>query len=196
MADDIIDKFKQYYEDACRRQTDINFHLPKLYELAMHCHHVTEFGVREGQSTRAFLFAATRKIGPSLRSYDIDIHPVVTYLFEEARKEGADVQYIKGNTLEIDIESCCMLFIDSLHTYEQLKAELDRHAGKVSKYLAFHDVKNMGLGAWDTEPRGLLNAILDYMIEHPGEWNPYYNTISNNGMLVLKRSFWSIDKQP
>ena len=186
MADDIIDKFKQYYEDACRRQTDINFHLPKLYELAMHCHHVTEFGVRDGESSRAFLYAATRKIGPILRSYDIDVSPIAKWLFEDAKTEGADVRYYKGNTLEVDIEPTEMLFIDTLHTYEQLKAELDRHAGKVAKYLVFHDTKNMGLGAWDTEPRGLLNAIIDFMIVRP-EWIPYYNTINNNGLLVLKK---------
>jgi hypothetical protein len=189
------DPFKRLYDEACVRTSDINEHLPKLYELAMKCSRVTEFGVRDGSgSTLAFLYAVSRWNGPTLRSYDIDIHPQATQLFELAKTEHIDAQYIKGNTLDIEIEPCDLLFIDSLHTYEQLKAELDRHAGKVSKYLVFHDTKNMGLGAWDTEPRGLLNAILDYMIEHPGEWNPHYNTITCNGLLVLKRSFWSLDK--
>jgi len=190
MADDIIDKFKQYYEDACRRQTDINFHLPKLYELAMHCHHVTEFGVRDGESSRAFLYAATRKIGPVLRSYDVDISPMAWWLFDDARKEGADAQLIKGNTLEIDIEPTDMLMIDSLHTYEQLKTELDRHAHKVSKYLVFHDTHSHGLGRPDTENRGLLSAIIDFMIAHPKEWEFKYYTTENNGLTVLKRIFW------
>lgn len=192
---DYGDPLKDSFEAACIRESDINEHLPILAKLASECYRVTEFGVRDGQSTRAFLYAATRKIGPSLRSYDVDIHPVVTHLFESAKYEGADVQYIKGNTLLIDIEPTDLLFIDTLHTYEQLKAELDRHGNKVMKYIAFHDTKNMGLGAWDTEPRGLLNAILDYLVEHPNEWNIHYNTIKNNGLLVLKRTLWSIDKR-
>lgn len=190
MADDIIDKFKQYYEDACRRQTDINFHLPKLYELAMHCHHVTEFGVRDGESSRAFLYAATRKIGPVLRSYDIDVSPIAKWLFEDAKTEGADVRYYKGNTLEVDIEPTEMLFIDTWHTAPHLRAELERHHIKVGKYLVFHDTHSHGLGRPDTENRGLLSAIIDFMIAHPKEWEFKYYTTENNGLTVLKRIFW------
>lgn len=193
MEPDTIDSdpFKDYYEEACARTSDINEHLPILAKLALNCYRVTEFGVRDGQSTRAFLYAATRKIGPSLRSYDVDIHPVVTHLFEEAKHEGANVQYIKGNTLLIDIEPTDLLFIDTAHLYEQLSTELERHHRNVSKYIAMHDTRNMAFGAWDTEPRGLMTAIIDFLIKYPEQWHIHYNSIENNGLMVLKRNLWS-----
>lgn len=189
-TDPLSDPFKQYYENACARTSDINEHLPKLFELSMDCHTVTEFGTRLGESTRAFLYAATRKLGPSLDAYDLTIEPSIKILFEEARKEGAWTFEHKGNTLEIDIPPTDLLFIDTWHTAPHLRAELERHHNKVGKYLVFHDTHSHGLGRPDTENRGLLSAIIDFMIAHPKEWEFVYYTTENNGLTVLKRTFW------
>lgn len=176
------DPFKRLYDEACVRTSDINEHLPKLYELAMNCSRVTEFGVRDGSgSTLAFLYAVSRWNGPTLRSYDVDIHPQATQLFELAKTEHIDAQYIKGNTLDIVIEPCDLLFIDTWHTAPHLRAELERHHTKVGKYLIFHDTHSHGLGRPDTENRGLLSAIIDFMIAHPKEWEFKYYTTENNG---------------
>src|SRR5262249_5697624 len=45
------------YQRACTQDSDIREHVPKLYELASGCRHVTEFGTRTGVSTTALLFA-------------------------------------------------------------------------------------------------------------------------------------------
>ena len=47
--------FKELYENSCRERSDINEHLPTLYEYACKCKHITEMGVRTGVSTTAFL---------------------------------------------------------------------------------------------------------------------------------------------
>jgi hypothetical protein len=186
------DPFKRLYNEACVRTSDINEHLPKLYELAMKCSRVTEFGVRDGSgSTLAFLYAVSRRNGPTLRSYDVDIHPQATQLFELAKTEHIDAQYIKGNTLLIDIAPTDFLFIDTAHLYQQLSIELERHHNNVSKYIAMHDTRNMAFGAWDTEPKGLMTAIIDFLIKYPDQWHIHYNSIENNGLMILKRNFWS-----
>ena len=188
-AIDLSDPLKTAYEYCCQTPSDINEHLPLLFELAQNSRSVVEFGVRTGVSTTAFLYAATRKGGPSVRSYDVTMETNIPTLFKMAVNEGADAEFIQANSLSVTIEETDTLMIDSDHRYEHLLAELERHAPKVRRYIAMHDTKTMGLGAWDTEPQGLLSAILHFLIAHP-EWNVFYHTIANNGLTVLKRSYW------
>ena len=49
------------YENACNTFSDINQHLPILFEAAQECDHITELGVRYGASTCAFLYANLKK---------------------------------------------------------------------------------------------------------------------------------------
>ena len=58
---------EQEYSMAMAQPSDINEHIQMLYGLGKHCKHVTEMGVRDGKSSRAFL-----KAGVTLRSYDIE----------------------------------------------------------------------------------------------------------------------------
>jgi hypothetical protein len=51
--------------------------------------------------------------------------------------------YLGNNVLEVEIEETELLFIDTYHYYAQLKKELKLHAGKISRYIAFHDTFNM-----------------------------------------------------
>ena len=98
----------QEFIQACLTPSDINEHLPRLYDLAKTCKSVTELGVRDGVSTRAFLFAGVR-----LRSYDLYIDQTVKELFDKVKQDGKDVDYLIGNSLEISLESTDLLFIDS-----------------------------------------------------------------------------------
>ena len=179
----------EYYA-AKTRKTDINEHLPTLFSLALECGHITEMGVRTGESTRALLYGAscsTHRIIPIVRSYDLNIDWSVVTLFQQAKRESVDVSYIIGNSLTVDIEPTDFLFIDTDHRYEQLTGELERHAPQVSQYIAMHDTYTMGLGAKDTEPRGLLTAIIDFLIRHPNEWAFHSYATYNNGLTVLHR---------
>lgn len=176
------------YEGARVGPSDINEHVPILCELAKNCREygVTELGVRYGESTRAFIHA-----GVKLRSYDVAMFETVEELFAQARRGGQDAKYIYGDSLKIEIEPTDMLFIDTNHTYEQLTEELERHAPMTRKYIAMHDTYNMGLGAYNTEPRGLLTAIIDFMIRHPRTWAFHSHYTNNNGLTILQRELWS-----
>ena len=45
------------YNVLCNTPSDINEHMPTLYQFACTCSHITEMGVREVVSTWAFLNA-------------------------------------------------------------------------------------------------------------------------------------------
>ena len=168
--------------DACNRPSDINKHLPLLHGIASLCHSVTEFGVRDGQSTRALLASKALKV----RSYDLFIDPNVVSLFANAKTYvDRDVAYIQGNSLLVDIDQTDLLFIDTDHKYSQLKQELERHHMKVNRFLAFHDTHTYGTVCHDG--KGLLPAILEFLKDHK-EWSVNYHTTENNGFTVLEKT--------
>jgi hypothetical protein len=174
--------FELEYEWAVKNRSDINENVHILYNLAKECETVVEMGVRTGVSTRAFLNTDVKLI-----SFDIVLNPKVQELFSLAKKHGKDVQYIKEDVLNIEIDEVDLLFIDTLHTYEQLKRELKLHGNKAKKYLAFHDTYTFGLVGEDGRDRkGLLTAILEFISDNP-HWKIKTHKTNNNGMTVLER---------
>lgn len=165
------------YFNALDIPSDINEHLPILKQLSEDCESVTEFGVREGVSTRVFLSSNLK-----LRSYDIVYNYSVSNLFKIAYENGKDVFYGIGNVLQFEIEETDLLFIDTDHTYTQLTNELKLHASKVKKYIVFHDTYTYGL-----TDKGLLSAIIEFMKDNP-EWKFKYYTTENNGLTVIERT--------
>lgn len=190
------DPFRYEYERAVNTASDINEHLPVLYNLARECSHVTEFGVRDGKSTRAFLYADV-----TLRSYDLYLDENVIKLFLIADEHNKDAKYIKGDSTKVNIEETDLLFIDTWHCYNQVKKELDKHHSRVREYIVFHDTHSFGLfgerfsgsetqilTGIEENPLGILPAIIEFMIEHP-EWKFHIHRKNNNGLTVLKRVY-------
>jgi hypothetical protein len=178
--------FEDEYNKACVLESDINEHLPVLRDLAKQVSHVTEMGVRTGVSTRSFLCEDV-----ILRSYDIYLWDEVTKLFNAAQEQGKDAQYIQASVLEVEIEETDLLFIDTWHSYEQLKLELVLHSSKVRKYIAFHDTQTYGTRSETFEGRtgsnGLLPAIIEFIIDNT-EWKFKIHRTNNNGLTVIERS--------
>lgn len=169
------------YEKAKAQKSDINENVHILYDLAKNCKHVTEMGVRTGVSTRALLNSDVELV-----SYDIELNKNVSDLFKFALNIGKKVSYKKANVLNIEIEETDLLFIDTLHTYEQLKQELRLHGNKARKYLAFHDTFTFGLKGELGGNNGLLSAIIEFLIENP-HWRFKIYKTNNNGFTVLER---------
>ena len=184
------EKIKQKYEELCNTPSDINEHLPDLYQLALQCDHITEMGVRSCVSTWAFLMANPMR----LISYDINYNEN----FEEVLRARNDWRIFVADVLKVKIEKTDLLFIDTLHTYTQLKKELKLHAGKVKKYIVFHDTETYGYtpepSSWQTEnimqnyidnDKGIMPAILEFLNENK-DWEIYKQKKNNNGLLILK----------
>lgn len=175
---------QQQYQQTCDTVSDINEHLPVLRDFANRCTHVTEMGVRDGFSSRAFLSSKAK----SFRLYDRLYFTDMSAFVEQCASAGIDVQYHIADVLEIEIEPTDMLFIDTWHTYEQLRAELFRHASRVKRFIAFHDTYTFGLK--DELPGsggGLIQALLEYLVYDPN-WRFVYHTHRNNGLTILERT--------
>lgn len=177
--------FEQEYLNACNTESDINEHLPVLRELAKEVSHVTEMGVREGVSTRAFL---TENV--ILRCYDLYLNAEVNRLFDIAKEQRKNVSYIQANVLDVQIEETDLLFIDTWHCYDQLIQELKLHSPRVKKYIAFHDTQTYGTKSetfqGKTGSNGLLPAIIEFIIENP-EWRFKIHRTNNNGLTVIEK---------
>jgi hypothetical protein len=175
---------EQKYQHLLNNWSDIQDALPHLRRFASECRHLTEFGIRTANSTTAFLASQPE----ALISYDIGLD--LKYLQDLDRVKGSiNFQYRQGDTREINIEPTHLLFIDTLHTYQQLNIELKRHAGKVMKYLIFHDTWGFRFNdevETPTEKKGLWPAIQE-MLDTERCWENVFELTSGFGLTVLKR---------
>lgn len=173
------------YQLKSNQVSDINEHLPTLKEYTEQCNHVTEFGVRWVVSTYAFMAGRPRVI----RSYDLEAIENFgidsDYLKFLAYHNGIDFNFSVGNTLELDIEQTDLLFIDTLHTYNQLKQELDIHNSKVNKFIILHDTETFGTIGENNEV-GLWPAVEEFLNENPN-WVLHRRYTNNNGLTILRR---------
>ena len=111
---------------------DIEEHMPLLQDMASD-KHVVELGVRDGSgSTTAFLRGAKK-----LTSYDIT--PLRPKHLAKLDTGDTDWEFIVGDSLEIEVPECDLLFIDTYHVADHLTKELNLHASKAMKYIIFHD---------------------------------------------------------
>jgi len=172
--------FEREYLQACNRVSDINEHLPWISELTSECNHATELGVGYAQSTRAFL-----RHDIELHSYEIQVYPETQKFFDEAKSAGRRVTLHVEDTRTATIAPTDIMLVDSYHSYEQVKIELDRHADKVKKYILFHDTDLYGFSGQGNE-RGIFPAITEFLGSHP-EWELVEQRKNNNGMTLIKR---------
>lgn len=176
------DWFRAKCNEAFFTQSDINEHIPTLYLLANQCDHVTELGVRWGTSSKAFLYSKAK-----LRSYDISLTDEAKTLFAQARAQGRDAELFEQDSLTItNFEETDLLFIDTLHTYNQAIQELNLYHSKVRGCIVLHDTELFGEVGQDGT-RGLMHAVREFLSER-GEWFMAMHFKNNNGLTVLVRS--------
>ena len=181
-----LNQIHQTYEINKRRKTDISEHLNTLYELGKQCERITEFGVREGISTSAFLAANPKR----LDSYDIEITSKAHELHDLSVRCGIDFLLHQENTLKAEITETDLLFIDTLHTYTQVRQELMRHGNKAKKYLVFHDTELFGTAdegnASINTYQGILPAIQHFIEDNP-HWKMKEHFTNNCGLTIYER---------
>jgi hypothetical protein len=135
---------------------------------------ITEFGPFQGCSTSAWLMLRPKKFTTVDTGTTLDAD-----LYKKAADEiNVEFKFILGSDLEIDIDPCELLFIDTMHSEDHTYNELLRHADKVSKYLVFHDV--------NPERFGTLAGIEKWWKDHP-EWKLDYQDFDDCGFMVLKK---------
>ena len=161
---------------------DINEHIPTLVFLANQCNHVTELGVRDGSSSKAFLYS-----NATVRSYDIKLTDVAKQLFDQAKQHGKNAVLYEGDSLCIaNFEETDLLFIDTYHTGTQLIQELTKYSNHVRKYIVLHDTELFGEKGEDSAP-GLKYALNAFVSLNTG-WVVGLHFANNNGLTILIRN--------
>jgi hypothetical protein len=162
--------------------SDIHSHLDLLYRYASSCDTVTEFGTRHGHSTTAFLRALPRR----LVCYDLERQPEVGRLERWAAQLGVDFQFHLEDTRTALIEPTDLLFLDTRHDYEQLRAELADKENLVRRYLIFHDTETFGETGEDPSMVGIWPAVAAFLRRCPA-WRLVHHSPACWGLTVLAR---------
>lgn len=170
------------FEEQVLAPTDMVGHMRVIRDYARQCALITEFGVYDCTSTWALLAGYPRR----MRSYDVIRRLEVDEVEACATAAGIDFQFLLGNTAEVSIEPTNLLFIDSYHTYDHLKVELDRHAKQVKTYILLHDTTTFGdVDQCGLKP-GLWQAIEEFTAQAE-EWKIKERFSRCHGLTVLER---------
>lgn len=176
-------RIDELYGVARATPSDIWEHLELLARLSSLCDRVTEFGAGHGTSTTALLFGRCRAVV----SYDMNPLPAFDVLAQAAREANIRFDFHQADVLNVEMEPTDFLFIDTLHTYDQLSAELARHAAKVRRFLAMHDTSTFGDRGELRGTIGIWPAVVQFLRESP-EWALAFYMTNNNGLTVLQRT--------
>jgi len=174
------------YHQACAARSDIHEHLPLLRALAEDHERpmtVVEMGVRAVVSTWAFLAARPLHV----TSVDVERHPNVDVALAVAEAAGVSFKFELADTLAMAPVACDLLFVDTLHTYAQLRAELRRHAVTVQRFIALHDTETFGDRGENGERPGLRQAVRDFQQAEGRGWRTALDLVNCNGLMVLER---------
>jgi predicted O-methyltransferase YrrM len=192
---------EELYTKFVNDRGDISDHLATLRRLAGSVSSVVELGVRGGVSTLALLLGKPKL----LTSFDINHFAMEPVYKKYAEYLEVNFKFIQENVLTTDkITECDLLFIDTMHSFDQMSCELYLHGNKAKKYLVFHDTVSFGSsdeGKLDynelpsslkdmllsTRHRyGILPAINNFMLANR-HWTVAEVHNNNNGLLVLER---------
>jgi len=197
-----MEKILQKYHEHKDNPSDINEHLETLYNLGRECSHITEMGVRWVSSTWPLIYSNPKK----MISYDIVTAPNINEVLELCNEYSINYSFEQRDVLQIVIEPTELLFIDTLHTYNQLRKELELHSGKVSKYIVLHDTEHFGrvdeeiyghangsIKTMYTIRQGLMTAIEDFLLSDIGRnWKIEKIYENNNGLTILRNVNYNI----
>lgn len=164
---------EELYIVRCGTPHNINLHMPLLKWLAKQCDHITEFGTDEGYSTVAFMAASPKVI----RTYDIASRHKNFEVVLDSVPRNVRLIVHRENTLYAVIEETDLLFIDTEHTYDQVKSELELHGNKSKKYIVLHDIVAFPC---------IVPAILEWL-DSNSNWFISTWSLLQSGMAVLTR---------
>jgi hypothetical protein len=162
---------EELYQTRCNTGHNIDKHLPILRQYAERCERVTEFGTDIGFSTCAFLVARPAR----LDCYDV-VRTEEVNLLASLCPAGTVFEFHQFDTLTVEICPTDLLFIDTIHTYAQVKAELERHGHNVRRYLIFHDT---------VSNPGIVPAIEEYTTAH--HWTLEHWLTDQSGLAIYRR---------
>jgi hypothetical protein len=188
------------YQELVVTPSDINEHLPVLKRYAEECDVIVEMGVRQIVSTWALLAGKPKKL-TSLDLYNPSkFGGNLQEVYDASSESQINFEFIEHDSLTYDTDECDLLFLDTWHSYLQLKKELTRHHKNVKKYIILHDTVFFGQrdeGSHDDMgsinfvetnlPKGLNSAVEEFLFWNK-DWVVWEKLINNNGLTILKKN--------
>lgn len=153
------------YEQHCRTYSDIQDHLPRFVELVeeLDATHVIELGTRTGVSTIAWLHALDGR--GTLDSVDLDPKPDIGDWPHWTFHQGDDLEVVKH------LEPADVVFIDTSHTYEHTRLELEAYLPLARSYIVCHDTQlRIPEGAPSRPLFPVRKAIVEFVERHGFDW--------------------------
>ena len=192
----MIYNLEEKINEVYSKPSDINEHIPTLLKYGQKCEYITEMGVRGICSTWAFLGSNPKK----LISYDIQDPSTwgenIQNVKDTAEAYGIDFTFVLADVLKVEIEETDLLFLDTWHSYKQLKSELDLHSNKVRKYIIFHDTTSYADrdetsyehwgDEWKAEGVGIWKAIEEFLKSN-SSWKLTERFFNNNGLTIIEK---------
>ena len=148
---------------------------------------ILEIGTGRGDSTIAFADACLINGHGHIFTVDIKEAKEAKKALKDSYVESA-VTFIQGDSLKIPIDGQFdIIFIDGLHTYKQVKAEIEKFVKMLSSsgMMIFHDTYN------PAHP-GVKKAVDEFINHKWDKWDmiEYFNC---NGLTILRKKdpLWS-----
>ena len=198
------------YSELCKTPSDINEHLPTIYNYAKKSESIFETGVRGVVSSWALIYGLLSNkntSNPKIFMNDISECDLVE-LLEKTKELSIKISYKWSNNLTLDFgkEKFDLTFIDTWHCYGQLKRELNKFNKITNKYIIMHDTtideyfgESLRMG-WDVFEqskttgipieeikKGVWPAIEEFLLENK-EWSLKERYLNNNGLTILEKN--------
>ena len=198
------------YSELCKTPSDINEHLPTIYNYAKKSESIFETGVRGVVSSWALIYGLLSNkntSNPKIFMNDISECDLVE-LLEKTKELSIKISYKWSNNLTLDFgkEKFDLTFIDTWHVYAQLKRELNKFNKITNKYIIMHDTtideyfgESLRMG-WDVFEqskttgipieeikKGVWPAIEEFLLENK-EWSLKERYLNNNGLTILEKN--------
>jgi len=173
-----LSKIEFYFKFLSDEPGDLDEHMDVIREYASKSETIVELGVRKLVSTWALLAGYPKKIicVDNVHPRDYGAEGVLNDAIQSCKEEKIEFEFLLANDLEIELPEVDLLFIDTLHYYDQLTAELKLHANKAKKYIIFHDTELPEMG----------QAIHDFLKINK-TWKIIEHHRNEHGLMVLGR---------
>ena len=130
------ESMEQYYVLLIQSFRPISEHLPTLRRLATGCENVAELGTCNGNSAFALMMGRPK----TMRSVDLQECGYIDHLLRLSEISDTSFWFIRGDSREFHLSTHLdLLLVDTDHTYDQVKAELQLYKDQCRRYIVFHD---------------------------------------------------------
>ena len=202
-----MDFVKNKYNYLSNTSSDINEHLPTLYNYATKCESIIELGVRGCISSWAFTYGLLNNNKSTKELFLNDLEKCnIDELLYITKDLDININYEWINDLKLQTrQNYDLTFIDTWHVYGQLKRELEKYSKITNKYIIMHDTTvdevfgetiRCYLNAYEQSRitgfsieeinRGLWPAVEEFLQDNKN-WIIKERYTNNNGLTILER---------